>query len=85
LAPGRKERIKRVKILPDGVEVVRAVPNKHKNANQSAELIDELETLFFRYAAQFPILTVIFASFKMEIRKSETKSSVCTIPILAKV
>ena len=59
--------------------------DKHKDYDQTPELIDELESLFFRYAAQFPILTVIFASFKMEFRKSETKLSACTIPILAKV
>ncbi len=59
--------------------------DKHKDYNQATELVDEVDTLFFRYAAQFPILTVIFASFKMEIRKSETKLSACTIPILAKV
>ena len=59
--------------------------DKHKDYDQTPELIDELESLFFRYAAQIPILTVIFASFKMEFRKSETKSSACTIPILAKV
>ncbi len=59
--------------------------DKHKDYNQAPELIDEVETLFFRYAAQFPILTVIFASFKMEFRKSETKLSACTIPVLAKV
>jgi hypothetical protein len=44
-----------------------------------------LEALFFRYGAQFPMLTLFFASFKMEIRKSETKSSACAIPVLAKV
>ena len=58
---------------------------QHEDDDKSPELVDEVETLFFRYAAQFPILTVIFASFKMEIRKSETKLSACTIPVLAKV
>jgi hypothetical protein len=61
------------------------VIDKHKDDNQAPELVDELEALFFRYAAQFPILTVIFASFKMDIRKSETKSSAYAIPVLAKV
>ena len=59
--------------------------DKHKDYNQATELVDELETLFIRYAAQFPMLTIIFVSFNMEIRKSETKSSACTIPVLAKV
>ena len=59
--------------------------DKHKDYNQTPELIDELETLFIRYAAQFPILKVIFVSFNMEVRKSETKSFVCAIPVLAKV
>jgi len=59
--------------------------DKHKDYDQTPELIDELEALFFRDAAQFPILTFIFVSFKMEFRKSETKSSARTMPILAKV
>ena len=59
--------------------------DKHKDNNQAPKLVDEVETLFFRYAAQFPILTVIFALFKMLIWKSETKSFARTIPIFAKV
>ena len=59
--------------------------DKHKDYDQTPELIDELETLLFRCAAQYPTLTVIFVSFNMEFRKSETKLSACTIPILAKV
>ena len=59
--------------------------DKHKDYNKATELVDEVETLFFRNAAQFLILTVIFASFKIDIRKSETKSSAYAIPILAKV
>ena len=59
--------------------------DKHKDYNQTPELIDELETLFFRYAVQMPILAVIFVSFKMENRKFETKSSAYAIPILDKV
>jgi len=59
--------------------------DKHKDYNQAPELVDELEALFFRYAVQLPILTVIFVSFKMEIRKSETNFSACAIPIIARV
>ena len=59
--------------------------DKHKDYDQTPELIDELESLFFRCAAQYPILTVIFASFKMEFRKSETKLSARANPALAKV
>ena len=59
--------------------------DKHKDYNEATELVDELETLFIGYAAQFPVLTVIFASFKIDIRKSETKFSACAIPIFDKV
>jgi hypothetical protein len=61
------------------------VIDKHKDYNQAPELVDELETLFFSYVTQFLIPTVISASFKIDIRKSETKSSARAIPILAKV
>ena len=59
--------------------------DKHKDDNKAPELVDELEALFFRYAVQIPILTVIFVSFKMEIRKSETNFSACAIPIITRV
>ncbi len=64
--------------------------DKHKDYNQPAELVDEVEALFCRYAAQVPLLIVIFASFKIEIRKSEIYfchfcTFKCAVSVLVKV
>ena len=39
--------------------------DKHKDYNQPSELVDEVETLFFR-CAQFPLLTTTFDLSKLE-------------------
>ena len=39
--------------------------DKHKDYNQTSELVDEVETLFFR-CAQFPLLTATFDSSKFK-------------------
>ena len=59
--------------------------DKHKDYNQPSELVDEVETLFFR-CAQFPLLTATLGLFKMEMRNFKIfLYSFCTFECAIKV
>lgn len=59
--------------------------DKHKDYNQPSELVDEVETLFFR-CAQFPLLTATLDMFRLKIRNMKIfLFSFCTFKCANKV
>jgi len=40
-----KQRVERIELLPDGIKIIRSVPQKHEYTHKTSEAINEIEPL----------------------------------------